>query len=253
MRDALGDVESVLVLGGRSEIAMATVRALVARRTRRVVLAVRDPDTVIAELSELRAAGATEVRAVAFDATHFDTHDDLIAGIWRDEGDIDVVLLAFGVLGDQTESEHSGAVARSIVDTTFTGAVSVLVAVANRMEQQGHGSIVVVSSVAAVRPRRANFTYAAAKAGLDAYTQGLADRLHGTGVHVMVVRPGFVHTRMTAGMAAAPFSTDPDTVATAIVEGVRKQSHTVYAPSILRAVMPVLRALPRPIWRRLRA
>ena len=251
MKDALGDVQSVLVLGGRSEIALAAVRGLVARRTRTVVLAVRDPATVIDELADLRAAGV-EASAVAFDATEFASHDAVVRDVWDTHGDIDAVILAFAVLGDQERADHDPEAARAIVDATFTGAVSALIAVADRMVQQGHGTIVVLSSVAALRPRRANFTYAAAKAGLDAYAQGLADRLHGTGVDVVIVRPGFVHTRMTEGRSPAPFATDPQTVGAAIVDGIRLGTPVVYAPGVLRAVMPVLRLLPRPVWRRLR-
>jgi decaprenylphospho-beta-D-erythro-pentofuranosid-2-ulose 2-reductase len=251
VRDSLGDVDSVLVLGGRSEIALATVRALVARRTRKVVLAVRDPATVVGELAELRAAGA-DASAITFDATDYSSHDKVMRTTWEEHGDIDVVIVAFAVLGDQARAERDSDTAREVVDATFTGAVTSLIAVADRMEQQGHGTIVVISSVAALRPRRANFTYAAAKAGLDAYAQGLGDRLHDTGVDVLIVRPGFVHTRMTTGRPPAPFATDPDTVATAIVEGIRRRALVVYAPGVLRAVMPLLRAVPRPIWRKMR-
>ncbi|HEY1737916.1 MAG TPA: SDR family NAD(P)-dependent oxidoreductase [Acidimicrobiia bacterium] len=251
MRDSLGDVESVLVLGGRSEIAMAAVRALVARRTRTVVLAVRDPATVTHELAELRAAGA-EASAVTFDATAFATHDAVLRDVWAAHGDIDVVIVAFAVMGDEDESAHDERAARAVIDTTFTGAVTAMNAAADLMEQQGHGSIVVLSSVAAMRPRQKILTYAAAKAGLDAYARGLGDRLHGTGVDVTLVRPGFVHTRMTAGKPPAPFATDAPTVGKAIVEGIRRRSPVVFVPDVLRAAMPVLQLLPRPVWRRLR-
>jgi decaprenylphospho-beta-D-erythro-pentofuranosid-2-ulose 2-reductase len=231
---------------------MATVRELVARRTRTVILAVRDPEAVTGELAELRAAGA-DASVVRFDALEFATHDDVVRAVWEQHPDIDVVLLAFAVIGDQPTTEHDAGAARAVLDATFTGAVTVLIAVANRMEQQGHGTIVVLSSVAAMRPRRANFTYSAAKSGLDAYARGLADKLHGTGVDVVLVRPGFVHTRMTHGRPPAPFATDPQTVAAAIVAGLRRGSPVVYAPGVLRAVMPALQLLPRAVWRRLRA
>src|SRR4051812_40265153 len=119
MRDALGDVESVLVLGGRSEIAMATVLAMVARRTRTVVLAVRDPASVVSELADLRGAGA-EASAVAFDATDYATHGEVLRDVWKTHGDIDVVILAFAVLGDQERAERDPEAAREILDGTFT-------------------------------------------------------------------------------------------------------------------------------------
>ncbi len=252
MRDSLGDVESVLVLGGRSEIAFATVRALVARRTRTVMLAVRDPLSVTAELDELRGAGVAAT-AVEFDATDFASHGRVIRDAWEAHGDIDVVILAFAAMGDEEQSARDAEAARAVIDTTFTGAVTSLIAVADRMQQQGHGTIVVLSSVAAMRPREKILTYAAAKAGLDAYTRGLGDRLHGQGIDVVLVRPGYVHTRMTEGKPPAPFATDTETVAHAIVEGIRRRSSTVFVPDVLRAAMPVLQLVPRPIWRRLRA
>jgi decaprenylphospho-beta-D-erythro-pentofuranosid-2-ulose 2-reductase len=135
------------------------------------------------------------------------------------------------------------------VQANYVGAVSAGLAVAQQVRRQGHGTIVVLSSVAGIRPRKSNFVYGSSKAGLDAFAQGLGDALVDAGGRVMVVRPGFVHTRMTEGMAAQPFSTDPDAVATCIVEGLQKNREIVYAPSILRWVFAVMRNLPRPLWR----
>ncbi len=251
MKDGLGSVQSVLVLGGTSEIALAIVGALVGQRARRVTLAARDQDAAATAAEELRAKGAEDVRVLAFEATATSQDgfvEDAFAG-----GDVDLVLLAFGVLGEQERDERDGAAARAIVDANFGGAVSVMVPVAERLKRQGHGSLVVLSSVAAERPRRANFVYGASKAGLDAFAQGLNDAMQGSGVHVMVVRPGFVHTRMTEGMKPAPFSTTPDVVADAVLTGLKRRAHTVWAPPQLRLVMAVLRHLPRPLFRRLGA
>jgi decaprenylphospho-beta-D-erythro-pentofuranosid-2-ulose 2-reductase len=129
--------------------------------------------------------------------------------------------------------------------------LSVGVPLANRMKAQGHGSIVVLSSVAGERARRSNFVYGSSKAGVDAFFQGLADALVGTGVHVMVVRPGFVRTKMTAGMKPAPLSTTPEAVADAIVAGLARGSTTVWVPPALRYLMSALRHVPRPLFRRL--
>ena len=126
-------------------------------------------------------------------------------------------------------------------------------AVADRMRDQGHGTIAVLSSVAGERVRKSNFPYGASKAGLDGFCQGLGDFLHGTGVDVLVVRPGFVHTKMTAGMKPAPFATTPDKVAGAVVAGLRRGAHTVWAPPALRFMMMGLRHLPRPLFRRIDA
>ncbi len=251
MRDALGDVQSVLVLGGRSDLASATVRALVRRRTRRVVLAVRDVEAVKQELEDLRALGATEAVAVTFDALDTRRHGALVKRLWAEHGEFDLVLVAFGVLGDQERAEREAPYAVEVVRANFTGAVSVLVPIAARLREQGHGTIAVLSSVAAMRPRRANFVYGASKAGLDAFANGLGDALAGSGAHVLVVRPGFVATRMTEGMTPAPLSTTPDVVAEQILRGIARGRTVVYAPPVLRWVAPVLLLLPRALWRRM--
>ncbi len=251
MRDALGTVESVLVLGGGSEIALATVRALVAGRTRRVVLAARRPQELEAVAAELRAAGAERVAVVAYDADDVQSHAAVIGEAFETHGDIDVVLVAAGVLGDAEAAEHDGALAAAVLHTNFTGLASSSVAAAERMRAQGHGTLVVLSSVAGERARRSNFVYGASKAGLDAFAQGLGDALHGSGVRVLVVRPGFVHTKMTAGLKAAPLSTTPEAVAEAIVAGLAGTAHTIWVPGPLRYVFSALRHLPRPLFRRL--
>lgn len=250
MRDALGAVQSVLLLGGTSDLGLATVRALLAERPVSVVLAVRDPEASAGEADALRAAGARAVDVVAFDALAPE-HDAFVDELFDRHGDLDLVLVAFGLLGDQAESETDAAAARRVVDTNFSGVVSVMVPVVRRLRAQGHGTIVVFSSVAGERPRAANFVYGASKAGVDALAQGFADALVGTGVSMLVVRPGFVETKMTTGMDAAPFSTTADAVAERVLHGLRTGAHTVWAPAVLRPVMAVLRHLPRPIFRRL--
>ncbi|MEV3992216.1 decaprenylphospho-beta-D-erythro-pentofuranosid-2-ulose 2-reductase [Streptomyces sp. NPDC049837] len=251
MKDAFGAPQSLLVLGGTSEIALATARRLIARRTRTVWLAGRPSpalDAAAASLRELRAG--VVVHTVPFDALDPASHEETLGKIFA-EGDIDMVLLAFGVLGDQAHDEATPLAAVQVAQTNYTGAVSAGLICAGALQDQGHGSLVVLSSVAGERARRANFIYGSSKAGLDAFAQGLGDALHGTGVHVMVVRPGFVRTRMTAGLAEAPLATTPEAVAYAIELGLWRRSETVWVPGALRVVMAALRHLPRPVFRRL--
>jgi decaprenylphospho-beta-D-erythro-pentofuranosid-2-ulose 2-reductase len=247
--DAVGEAQSVLVLGGTSEIALATVRELPVNRLRRVVLAARPSPQRDAAVQQLSQAGINGVVAVDFDATATGSHEQIINAIF-DAGDIDIALLAFGVLGDQAAAEQDPTLAVQIATTNYTGAVSAGLHVAGRMRKQGHGTLVVFSSVAGDRARRSNFIYGSTKAGLDAFAQGLGDALHGTGVQVLVVRPGMVRTRMSAGLPEAPMTTDPEVVAKIVVQGIRKGRHTVYAPGPLRYVMTALKALPRPIFRK---
>ncbi|MEV4949106.1 decaprenylphospho-beta-D-erythro-pentofuranosid-2-ulose 2-reductase [Streptomyces sp. NPDC053755] len=249
MKDAFGTPQSLLVLGGTSEIALATARRLIARRTRTVWLAGRPSPALTAAAASLRALGA-EVRTVPFDALDTESHEERLGKIFT-EGDIDMVLLAFGVLGDQARDESDPLAAVRVAQTNYTGAVSAGLVCARALQSQGHGSLVVLSSVAGERARRANFIYGSSKAGLDAFAQGLGDALYGTGVHVMVVRPGFVRSKMTAGLEEAPLATTPEAVATAIELGLRRRSETVWVPGTLRVVMAALRHVPRPLFRRL--
>jgi decaprenylphospho-beta-D-erythro-pentofuranosid-2-ulose 2-reductase len=247
MQDALGAPQSVLLLGGSSEIGLAIVQRLVQARTRRVVLAVRDPDGVKRAVDELEHLGA-RVEVVTFDAKDTADHPHVI-GTAFDECDLDLVIVAFGVLGDQGDFDAAPEKAVEAAQVNYVGAVSSCLVVAHRMRRQGHGTLVVLSSVAAERPRRANYVYGSTKAGLDAFAQGLSDALVGSGVRVLVVRPGFVHTKMTAGMSPQPLSTTPGAVADQVVRGLERGSQTVWAPGPLRWMFAVLRHLPRPLWR----
>jgi decaprenylphospho-beta-D-erythro-pentofuranosid-2-ulose 2-reductase len=248
--DALGSPQSVLVLGGGSEIALETVKAFPRARLNRVILAGRPSPSLDAAAEALTQAGISGVSTAAFDATQTDTHQKFIDEIF-DAGDIDIVILAFGVLGDQFAAEADPTLAVQIATTNYTGAVSSGLNIARRLRQQGHGSLVVLSSVAGDRARRSNYVYGSAKAGLDAFAQGLGDALVGSGAHVLVVRPGMVRTKMTAGLPEVPLTTDPEQVAAIVVKALRKGKNTVYAPGPLRFVMTGLKAVPRPLFRKL--
>lgn len=251
MKDGLGRIHRLLVLGGTSEIGLAIASALVAERgARHVILAGRDASALQAAGSGLRDAGA-QVDTAAFDATALDTHGRMVQAVWETHGDVDVVVAAWGILGDQAELERDPSAAVHVATVDYVAGVSVLLPVADRLEAQGHGQLVVLSSVAGQRGRRSNHVYGSAKAGLDVFAQGLGDRLQPAGVDVLVVRPGFVHTRMTEGLDPAPLSTTPDVVARQVLRGLDRGSHTVYAPPAMQAAAAVLRGLPRGIFRRL--
>lgn len=253
MQNAFGDPRTIVLLGGTSEIGRAVVDRLIRPATAAVVLACRRPADAEEYAATLRARGVGRVDTVVFDATSHATHAATIESWGEQYGDLDVVVMAFGVLGDQATFDGDPEAAAAAVDANYTGAVSSGLAVAGRLRAQGHGRLVVLSSVAGERVRKANFVYGSSKAGQDAFAQGLADSLHGSGAKVLVVRPGFVHSKMTAGMKAAPFSTTPDAVATAVESGLRRGTHTVWAPGILRFVFAVMRHLPRAVWRKMPA
>jgi len=237
----------VLLLGGTSEIGLEIIAALQLQPDAEVVLAGRDEQ-------RLAAAGKAlpcRLRTLRYDATDLAGHEALVRDAFAG-GDIDLVISAAGILVGQPALERDPLQAGLLVETNSTGHVTTLTAVATRLLQQGHGTIVVLSSIAAIRPRKANFVYGAAKAGLDAFARGLADSLHGSGVRVLLVRPGFVTGRMTAGMSPAPLATTPAAVGAAVAAAIRKDRATVWVPGTLAPLSVALRAVPRPAWRRLR-
>ncbi|MCL3995176.1 decaprenylphospho-beta-D-erythro-pentofuranosid-2-ulose 2-reductase [Streptomyces lavenduligriseus] len=249
MKDATELPRSLLVLGGTSEIALATARRLIARRTRTVWLAGRPSLALENAAGSLRALGA-DVHTVAFDALAPESHEAVLGKVFA-EGPVDLVLLAFGILGDQAHDERDPVRAVRVAQTNYTGAVSAGLVAGRALQTQGHGWLVVLSSAAAERARRADFIYGSSKAGLDAFAQGLGDALYGTGARVMVVRPGFVRTRSTAGRPRSPLATTPEAVATAVELGLRRGAETVWVPGALRLLTAALRHAPRALFRRL--
>jgi decaprenylphospho-beta-D-erythro-pentofuranosid-2-ulose 2-reductase len=249
MIDAVGHPSSLLLLGGTSEIGLATAEKYLEGGPVRVVLAGRQSPRLADAAARLTRAGAS-VETVEFDARDAAVHTEAVRKAFAG-GDIDVALVAFGLLGDQEKAWQDIDVAVELAEVNYVAAVSVGVALSAEFRRQGHGHLVALSSVAGERARRSNFVYGSTKAGLDAFYTGLTEALRGEGIGVTVVRPGFVHTKMTAGMSPAPLSTTPEKVAEVIVSAVTSRKEQVWAPAPLRAVMTVLRHIPRPIFRRL--
>ena len=243
-------IRTAVVLGGGSDIAAAILAEARAIGLEHAVLAARRPD----EAADHVAAVAPGLRttAVAWDALDVAAHSPLFDGAATELGAIDLVLCAAGMLGHHAGRSMGPEDVDLMVRTNFAGPAAALAVAADRLVTQGHGTIMVLSSVAALRPRRSNYVYGSSKAGLDAFAQGLGDALTGTGVRCVVVRPGFVRSRMTTGLDPAPFSTDPATVARHAVAALAHPArHTVFVPPVLGPMFAGLRATPRPLWRRI--
>jgi len=223
---------TVLILGGRSEIGSELAVQLAPGAA--VVLAARGADRLDEQVAAIRAAGASAVSTREFDADDLDAHGPLIASV-----------IAQGLA--ETDAAHAVAV----VHTDYVAQVSLLTHLAATMRQAGRGELVVFSSVAGVRVRRANYVYGSAKAGLDGFASGLADALHGTGVRLLIVRPGFVIGRMTDGMAPAPLASRPSQVAAATARALARKRRSVWIPWTLRPLFFGMRLLPQFVWRRL--
>jgi decaprenylphospho-beta-D-erythro-pentofuranosid-2-ulose 2-reductase len=242
----------VVVLGGTSEIALAAVRELQSRAPREVALVGRDADALARAAQALEAAGCAPVMTLELDALDTARHGQVMGEAFAALGGADIVILAVGVLGERGGMPTDVPAALEVLQVNVVGAGSLLIEAARRLRDGGGGALVVLSSVAAERPRRANALYGASKAALDALAQALGDDLRDDGVRVLVVRPGFVHTRMTEGLPPAPLSTSPERVARVLVDGLDSGAHTVWAPRPLRWLMLIVRTLPRPVLRRMK-
>jgi decaprenylphospho-beta-D-erythro-pentofuranosid-2-ulose 2-reductase len=255
--DAVGNPQTILLLGGTSEIGLAICERYLQNAHARIVLAAmpNDPGRDAA-VAQMQAAGARSVELIDFEATEPETHPKMIEAAFAD-GDVDVAIVAFGILGDAEElwqNQHKAVLAAEI---NYTAAVSVGVLLGEKMRAQGFGQIIAMSSAAGERVRRSNFVYGSTKAGLDGFYLGLGEALREFGVRVLVIRPGQVRTSTTiahwkaTGSKEAPFTVDKEYVAELAVTASAKGKELVWAPGAFRYVMMVLRHIPRPIFRKL--
>jgi decaprenylphospho-beta-D-erythro-pentofuranosid-2-ulose 2-reductase len=244
--DAVGRPGRTLLLGGTSEIGLATVRHLQLPPDGTVLLAGRDPERLAAAAGGLPCGSAV----APFDAADGSARRKVIQQAFAD-GDVDLILSAFGVLGDQAAAERDADYAEHLLEVNFVAHAGVLAEAAERLVDQGQGALVVFSSIAGVRARRPNYVYGSAKAGLDAFASGLADRLHGTGVRLLLVRPGFVIGRMTRGLPPAPLSRTVEDVGRRVARAVlRGEEGVLWIPPQLALLAAAMRVTPRRMWRR---
>lgn len=251
MIDAVGNPQKILLLGGSSEIGLTIVSEFLARQPAKVVLAgLADDPRRDAALDQMRAAGASEVEWLDFDAVDFDSHPATIDAAWAG-GDVDIAVVAFGMLGDNEEQWQNQKLAVLACNLNYTAAVSVGVLLGQKMKDQGYGQIIAMSSAGAMRVRRTNFVYGSNKLGLDAFYTNLGEALEADNVRVLVIRPGQVRTRMSAHLDDAPLTVDKEEVGKLAVKGVDKKKLIVWAPPAFALVMLVLQHVPRPIFKKL--
>ena len=249
MINSVGAPQSLLLLGGTSDIALAVARQYAGRRGLRVVLAARPTERRSAAGAELTELGCS-VTEVDLDARDHDSHAATIDAAFAG-GDIDIAVVAFGILGEAERAWTDADHALELAEVNYAAPVHLGVLLAGRMRAQGHGYIVALSSVAGERVRRSNFVYGSTKAGFDGFFGGLGEALRPHGVRVLVVRPGFVRSKMTEGRPEVPLTVNPDQVAEAIVEGVSAKRELIWVPALWRVVMSGLRHVPRPLFRKL--
>jgi decaprenylphospho-beta-D-erythro-pentofuranosid-2-ulose 2-reductase len=250
MDDGLGRPQTVLVLGGTSHLGSAIADVLLGRAGS-VVLAGRD-QAGLKGAADALSRPDRRVETLHYDATApAAATRDVLAAAAALVGDLDVVVLAVGVLTDESAIGGDTDAAELALRTNLLGPMVAVHAAAHHLKAQGHGTLVVLSSVAAVRTRDGLLTYGVAKTALDLYARRVATSLRGSGVRIRVIRPGHVRTRMTSGLPEPPFTVDPGAVAARVRSTVHGRRIVTYAPAVLRPVMAVMRALPAPIYRRL--
>ncbi len=251
MLDSVGNPQTILLLGGTSEIGLAICERYLRTAPARIVLAALPDDPGRNDaVAQMKAAGAKSVTLLQFDAVDTESHPKVIDAAFT-EGDVDVAIVAFGLLGDAEELWQNQRKAVQIAEINYTAAVSVGVLLGEKMRAQGFGQIIAMSSAAGERIRRSNFVYGSTKAGLDGFYLGLGEALREHGVRVLVIRPGQVRTRMSAHVKEAPLTVDKEYVADLAVTASAKGKELVWAPGAFRYVMMVLRHIPRPIFRKL--
>jgi decaprenylphospho-beta-D-erythro-pentofuranosid-2-ulose 2-reductase len=250
MENNFGQPQSVVVLGGSSDIARALTKRLCAARAHTVVLCGRNQALLDEAAEEAKDYGARTTDTVVFDAQDVSNAGQVVTDAFAKVAeDVDLVVVALGLLGDQFAQEDDDAAAAAVAIVNFAWPVAALAEVRRRLVAQGHGRILVMSSAAAIRIRRNAYLYGGAKAGLDRLCDGLADSLEGTGVTLQLLRPGVVRTRMSKDQAPIPFTTGPEEVAGYVMKGLATNERVIWSPPILRYAFAVLRVLPKPLWR----
>ncbi len=252
MKNGVGVAQNIVLFGGTSDIGQAILQRIVKPGVARVVLVSRDLDA-----AEIRTQGLADrfpdidIHHVRFDAADARSLPQVVESVVEETGDIDIAVVAHGLLNEGRDYYAHPEELVDLADVNFTGAMVLMYSLAARLKAQGYGKIVLLSSVAGERVRRGNPAYGATKAGIDGFALALDHEIEGSGASVLVVRPGFVSTKMTTGMKKAPFSTDADSVAAIVERAIASDKKVVWAPGLLRWMFLVLKNVPLPVWRRL--
>jgi decaprenylphospho-beta-D-erythro-pentofuranosid-2-ulose 2-reductase len=239
----------LLVLGAASDVAMAVAHKFAANGFN-ILLAARNSERLAAATSDLQIRYNIEAQTVEFDALDYGSHPHFYDTL---PAKPDLVACVFGYLGSQEVAQGDFAEAERIIDTNFTGAVSLLNLVANDFEKRRSGTIIGISSVAGDRGRQSNYIYGSAKAAFSAYLSGLRNRMFKSNVHVITVKPGFIRTKMTAGMPLpGPVTAAPEQVANDIFKAYQKRGNVVYTLWMWQFIMVIIRHIPETIFKRLK-
>ncbi|MCO6429467.1 MAG: SDR family oxidoreductase [Deltaproteobacteria bacterium] len=243
--------KNILIIGATSAIAAATAARFVSQDARFMLLG-RDEQKLKSIKSDLLARGAAHADFIACDLSATGEIKERSSLVLNRMPEINLLVLAYGVLGDQTASENDPLKAVAEINSNFTSAAAWLLSFSPHFESQKGGTIAVITSVAGDRGRRSNYIYGSAKAGLSVFTEGLRYRLSPCGVRVVNIKPGFVDSPMTAHLKKNFLFSSPESIAAGIERAVLRKQGTVYLPWFWRPIMFILRAIPSPLFGRLK-
>jgi short-subunit dehydrogenase len=241
--------DTVLILGARSDIAMAVARRF-AKEGYSIQLAARNVENLSVDKSDIELRYDVTVSLHEFDVLNIEAHNGFVNSLIQLPS---VAICAIGYMGKQSENEKDILEAARVMRSNYEGPVSILALLANQFEQRGSGTLVGISSVAGERGRATNYVYGSAKAGYTAFLSGLRNRLAQKGVHVITALPGFVDTKMTEGMdLPARLTANPDELANKIFEAIRSRKNIFYYKKIWFLIMIIIRNIPESLFKNMK-
>lgn len=241
--NGLGEHQKILVAGAKSDLALEILQQIPMAEDAEIILLGRNLNSFVFP----NFLNAFSVQRIEVEFTNVEKTRESIREIF-DDMDIDLAIIAYASLGNE-ELQLDSDIYSEVLYTNFYSQALVLNQINSRMLKQMHGQILQISSVAGIRPRKRNFVYGVSKFGVDFIAQGLQKQSVEKNVFITILRPGFVHTKMTSNMPPAPFATEKSKVAKIAARALMKKRRIVYAPRILLVVMLVLKLLPERIFR----
>ncbi len=244
-------MSNILILGATSAIAKYTTRLLAADE-HSLYLVARNKDKLSSMKQDMLVRGANEVYYETLDLTNENQHEELVQRATQAMGSIDTVLIAYGILGNQSNSIQSYENTLKELQINCLSVISLLTILANQLEQQGSGTIAVITSPSGDRGRQSNYIYGTAKGALSIFLQGLRNRLAKSKVHVLTIKPGFVDTPMTKDFKKGLLWVSPEVISKGIYTAIKKKKEIVYLPFFWRYIMIIIKSIPEKIFKHLK-
>ncbi len=244
-------MRKVLIIGATSAIAEAVARRF-AYRGDRLCLVGRNAEALQIIAADLTVRGASSVSVVTLDVCEFAAHKNALDEAEQTLDGFDIVLIAHGILPDQSECQRDPAAVRKAFEVNAMSTLALLTDLANRLEKTGAGTLAAISSIAGDRGRQSNYVYGSAKAAVSVFLSGLRQRLAKVGVNVITIKPGFVDTPMTTGFAKNRLWATPDEIAKGIVKAIDRRKVTVYLPWYWHPIALLVKCIPEFLFKKIK-